>query len=214
MKPLPSIKVGILIVAGTVLVGAGVTMWAQGTSSSAKERYQKLEGEVPAEGELRKQLEASQLKVDDYKNQLQHLEQGVPSLAYVPTLLTELETLGKVHSIEVTGVRPILESRQPKNNDDKSSGSAKKPAYQEMTIEVTGRGTYENVNQMVEGIKKFPKIIAIQTVTLQPHRENSQTDKAKTQTGFILDTTIRLKAYLFPTPNPNKESGSTTGATS
>lgn len=214
MRPLPSIKVGILIVAGTVLIGAGVTMWAQNTSSSAKERYQKLESEVPAESELRRQLTASQEVVDDYKNQLQHLEQGVPTLAYVPTLLTELETLGKVHSIEVTGVRPLLESVQKKNNDDKSSGSGKKPAYQEMTIEVTGRGTYANVNQMVEGIKKFPKIIAIQTVTLQPHRQNSQEDKARTQPGFILDATIRLKAYLFPTLNPKSEAANATGATS
>ena len=122
-------------------------------------------------------------------------------MAYVPTLLSEIENIGKQHSIAVTGVRPIIENKLQKSGDDKASGEQKKAAYQEMLIDVTGRGTYGNVMQMIEALNKFPKIIAIQTVGLVPRRETDEERKANNgSSGIVLDATIRIKAYLFPTP--------------
>lgn len=202
-----SVKFAVIILAGVVVVGGGITFWAKGLSQGSKAHYDQLALEVPEEGELRKMVEDSQLKVDDYRTQLQHLEQSVPNLAYVPTLLTELENLGKAHNITVTGVRPVIEPKVQKNTDDKVSGSgSKKAAYREMAIDITGRGNYGNVMAMVEAIKKFPKIIAIQTVGLTPKRETDE-DRAAGQTGVVLDATVRIKAYLFPNQQASLSSG-------
>lgn len=197
-----SIKFAVIVLAGVIVVGGGVTSWARGASQSSKARYEQLVKEVPDEAQLKTMVSESQGKVDEYKTQLQHLELAVPSLAYVPTLLTELENLGKAHNITVTGVRPVIQQKQQKNTDDKTSGSGtKKQAYREMSIDITGRGNYANVMSMVEAIKKFPKIIAIQTVGLVPRRETEE-EKKQGQTGVVLDATVRIKAYLFSNQQP------------
>ncbi len=214
MNTLPSIRTIVLLMVGALLIGGGATYWASGAASAAKTRYAKLASEVPEEKDLEKMVADSQLKVDDYKNQLNHLEEGVPNLAYVPTLLTELETLGKEHNIAVTGVRPIVADKISKNNDDKASGSEKKPSYQEMSIDITGRGSYADVMQVVEALKKFPKILSIQTVGLNP-KKDAQKDKSSATTTVQLDATVRIKAYLFPLPDKSADSKpGQTGATS
>lgn len=207
MNRLPPIRMVVLLMVGVLLIGGGVTFWANTSSQAAKARYEKLVTEVPDESELNRMVAQSQAKVDDYKTQLQHLEQGVPTLAYVPTLLTELEAMAKQHSIAVTGVRPIVENKFQKNSDDKTSGETKKKtAYEEMSIDISGRGSYGNVMQMIEALKKFPKIIAIQTIGLVPRRESNQNPAAGSATsGIVLDATIRIKAYLFPTPVPGQK---------
>lgn len=196
MKKTTSVRTIVLLCGVVVLAGGGATYWANGASNQAKARYLALEAAVPDEAELKKSVAESQLVVDDYKGQLQHLEQSVPSLAYVPTLLTELEKLGKDHRIEVTGVRPVIGEKTTKSNDDKKGGE-KKAAYQEMSIDINGRGTYADVMSMVDALKKFPKILAVQTVALQPKRATSEKDAAQNN-ARVLDATVRIKAYLFP----------------
>lgn len=197
-----------------VLVGGGVNYWSYGASVAAKARYNTLAAEVPNEGDLRKMVNESQLKVDDYKMQLQHLEQSVPGMAYVPTLLTELELLGKQHNIAVTGVRPVMEPRATKNTDDKQSGGERKKPYTEMSIDISGRGSYENVMQVVEALKKFPKIIAIQTVGLTPKKDTNQKADGPKPTSVVLDANVRIKAYLFPMPQGTDGERPAQGATS
>lgn len=206
MNRLPQTRIVVLLMVVVVLAGGGITMWSRSASQGAKARYQQLVIDVPDEVVLKKMVGETQLVVDDYKSQLQHLELAVPNLAYVPTLLTELESLGKQHNIAVTGVRPIVENRVQRSVDDKAAGTTvKKAPYQEMSIDITGRGSYENVMQMVEALKKFPKIIAIQTVGLQPRRQTGDPQQDANTAGVVLDATVRIKAYLFPMP----ESGST-----
>lgn len=216
MNKQPSIRMVVMAMVGAVLIGGGVNYWANGAAKAAKTRYETLVAEVPNEGELRQMVTDSQTKVDEYKLQLQHLEQSVPGMAYVPTLLTELEMLGKQHNIAVTGVRPVIGERKPVNTDDKASGSEKKKPYQEMSIDISGRGSYENVMQVVEALKKFPKIIAIQTVGLQPKKDTSQKGDGTSEkpAGVVLDATVRIKAYLFPMPQSGGDSKTTQGATS
>ena len=214
MKNQPTVRMVVMALVGAVLVGGGVVYWASGTAKDAKSRYQTLVADDPNEGDLRNMVETSQTKVDETKLQLQHLEQSVPNLAYVPTLLTELELLGKQHNIEVTGVRPVIGEKKAVNTDDKASGGEKKKAYQEMNIDISGRGSYGNVMQVVEALKKFPKIIAIQTVGLQPKKDTSQDANGQKSSGVVLDATVRITAYLFPMPQGSSGNQANQGATS
>ncbi|MCW5936931.1 MAG: type 4a pilus biogenesis protein PilO [Fimbriimonadaceae bacterium] len=200
MSRTPSLKTMVLMALGVIFIGFLATMWTFNMSVDAKQRYNALRAEVPEEEELQEQLAESQYSVDEYRAQLDHLEAGVPGLAYVPTLLQELEELGRQHQITVTGVRPIVDSKslgKGKGANKKELGEAKK-AYQEIMIDITGRGTYANVMGMVEALKTFPKIIAVQTVGLQPKRVTKDLEVAPGD-GPLLDVSIRIKAFLFTT---------------
>jgi Tfp pilus assembly protein PilO len=150
-------------------------------------------------GELTKLKQQAQdpkdleIKLADLNNEaaatgvkLAHLEQGVPEVAYVPTMLKELEAFGKKNGIAVFGVRPMM---PPASAPDKKK---KAKPYEELIIEVKGKGRYASVLQFVRALNTFPKIVAVKAVSLSPKREQAE------QMGYSrLDITIELRAYLF-----------------
>ncbi len=213
MKKLPSFKVAAFLTVCAVVVGGGTTLWAHGASKATEAKYEDLVKQVPEESLLKKEVTESEATVADYRQQLQHLEEAVPRMAYVPTLLTELENLGKAHSITVTGVRPVADNKVAKPSDDKKSVQGKK-AYQEMLIDISGRGTFDNVMEMVDALKSFPKILAVQTVSLQPRKDANQPAGQANKTAPVLDATVRIKAYLFPDPKADTDEKSSGGQTS
>jgi Tfp pilus assembly protein PilO len=212
MKKLPDVKSVALVAAGIVLLGGGATYWAYNLSQEAKARFEKLDNELPKEQVLREMLAKSQYEVDTFREQLQHLEEGVPTLAYIPTLLSELESLGKQHSITVTGVRPVAQSAaQPKPTTDDKKTTKKSNDYKEIGIEFTGRGTYGDVMGMVDSLKKFPKVIAVQTVGLIPKRDRTKTGQQQPAVGSPnLEASVRIKAFVFPDESESRERTQTT----
>jgi len=158
-----------------------------------KARVDDLRTQTQDESEVQSQLLKSQQDLEAAKTTLTHLEQGIPSTAYVPTMLQELEKIGKESGIDVTGVRPV-----PKVNNGASvaaSGdgtqSVAKPAYDELAIEVKGRGTYVSVEKFVKALQTFPKIVGSRTIEIIP-----STDQKLAAQGSV-DITIGLRAYLF-----------------
>ncbi len=121
---------------------------------------------------------------------LAHLEKGIPEIAYVPTMLKELETFGKQNGIDVRGVRPV-----PVAKDKKDKKSRPKP-YNEVTIEIKGKGKYRAVMNFIAAIKNFPKIVAARTVSLTPKNDANNPNSGN------LEVTIELRAFLF---KPDKE---------
>ncbi len=179
-------KTIILTAIAVILTAGGFTYWQMGNKTDAEARVAKLKSEIPDENKLRTDLAQAKAELSDYGVKLEHLEQSVPGVAYVPTLLRELEALGNKSQIVVTGVRPIP---APPATGDKEKD--KKKTYQELDIDITGRGNYKSVMTMVDSLKTFPKIVAVTTVGLVPKRDgnNKQSD--------MLDATVRLKAYMF-----------------
>ena len=106
-------------------------------------------------------------------------------------MLSELEKLGKSSGIAVIGVRPLPKPATPGKKDSAADGEIKKkPAYDELNIEVKGRGTYRSVLNFIESLGKFPKVVAARTVELTPKNDPGQTSSS-------LDVTINLRAYVF-----------------
>ena len=204
MKRGPDIKPAVAIGLGVVILTGGAAFWMSSVASASRQRADKLSLEVPKEADLKADLEQTKAKLTDIQTRLEHLEQGVPSLAYVPTLLTELETLGLSNQVKVTGVRPVVSNSNQKPEDKSSGGGApKKKAYEEISIDITGRGSYGNVMRMVESLLKFPKVVSVQTISLTPVREAAQNGQAATL-GTSLEAVVRIKAYVFADP---QESG-------
>jgi len=170
----------------TLAAGAVGSFFQYQEISDQKQTFDELKKDTRDAKEIQAELEATNEKVETSKIELEHLEKAVPAFAYVPTLLRELEMFGKKNGIDVLGVRPI-----PKVETKDKNGKPKKKAYEELAIEVKGRGLYKNVQAFVAALEKFPKIVGARAVSLTPKNDPNETR------GKLLDVTIELRTFLF-----------------
>ena len=177
-----------------VLTGVMAAVWLGGgfflySGNSEKEaQVEALRKDARDTKELEAELASVKKEAVENASKLAHLEKGIPELAYVPTMLKELEAFGKEHGINVTGVRPV-----PKAEPRGKSKEERKP-YQELTIEVKGRGPYRSVMQFTSALKKFPKIVAARTINLSPKNDQREGEANGPRN---LDVTWELRAFLF-----------------
>jgi Tfp pilus assembly protein PilO len=190
MKKMPNPKV-FLILAGVFVLFGGVASYFQyGAMNELSGKVAVLRSEAKDEASLRMQLEQDKVQLQETSAKLDHLEQGVPEMAYVPTMLKELEAVGKTNGLEILGVRPMpKQAVAPKDKDAKPV----RKAYTELDIEVRCRGSYRSVMNFVNALQTFPKIVAARTVSLSPKQDFSSFGAPK------LEVTVELRSFLFPT---------------
>jgi type IV pilus assembly protein PilO len=152
-------------------------------------KVRRLTGEVQAQRDLPAQLEVSKRELDVTRAQLAHLERNVPEFAYVPTMLRELEALGKRSGLQVVGVRPLEKSDAAKAEEAKG---VRKP-YEEMEIEVTCRGEYASIVKFVQALNGFPKVVGARAISVEPKKDPTRPKEEKPP----LEVNARLRAYLF-----------------
>lgn len=190
----PNPKFFLMLACASLVLGGGAIYWQSSQLSEAREGAKGLRNKLRDERATELEVATTTEKVQESQRQLDHLEMGVPELAYIPTLLTELESVGKQNGIAVLGVRPVVKAAEAKKPD----GTApKKQAYEELNIEVKGRGNYLAVAAFLEALRTFPKIVAVRTVTLSP----KSTDHGGAAFGSpSLDATVEIRAFLFAEP--------------
>ena len=188
MKRQMNPKVFGAMTAFAMLMGGGATYWQFNAASSATAKIAKLQVEVPSNEELQQSLAASTRTLAEYQGTIEHLEAGVPNVAYVPTLMKELEEVGERNNIKVIGVRPVVQVFTAV-----SDGTiAKKKDYEEIEIEIKGRGRYADVKRFLDDLQQFPKVIAVKTVRIEPQREMGD------QGAPRVEATISVALYVFP----------------
>ena len=190
MRKKPNPKFFMALTVLTLVLGLGLVSFQYSALSDAKDRVAKLKKDALDEGELERQLRSSTTDLQQCSARLNHLEKGIPELAYVPTMLKELENVGTENGLQILGVRPVPKQVSPKDQKEKKSSSKKK--YTELDIEVSGRGTYNAVKAFVRALQSFPKIVAARSVAMTPKQETNVVGSPK------LDVTISLRSYLFP----------------
>lgn len=199
-------KTLVLLAIMALVLGGGAVYWQYNSMVEAEVKMKALDEEVPDEAELTASLEEASQKMVALQKELTHLEQGVPQPAYIPTLLKEIEATGRQANLTVTGVRPLLPPPLPPGME------AEKKPYQELDIDITGKGDYQAIINLVNSLRKFPKIVAVKTVNLTP-----RTDPTKATYSHI-DTTLKIRAFVFPTNkdggNANVEMAGTPGGSS
>src|ERR1044072_8698421 len=193
MRKGPNPKLFLMLALAAFVLGGGLCYMAFSNLGSAKENLRKLQAESKNATKLEAELATSVQSLQESTTKLQHLEQGVQDYAYIPTLMAELEKLGKTSGINVTGVRPVPKAAVAKKEEAGDGAPAKRKAYDELDIEVKGRGNYRSVMNFVQALDKFPKIVAARTVELRPKND-------PTLPAASLDVTINLRAYVFPVP--------------
>lgn len=192
-----------------IVAGGGATYWQYTAVSTAKTKIASIQAEIPTERELQQSLVDSGDKLREYTEKVQHLEEGVPDIAYIPTLMKELEKVGVDLDIDVIGVRPAPQSFMGAAKD---SGADKDRAYDEIEIEVTIRGLYDDSKRFLDALEQFAKIIAVKKVNMKPER--AMGDGGSDQ----IETTIYVSVYVFPfeftaPPADTEESDDTEGTT-
>lgn len=165
-----------------------------------------LRQQTEDEKSVQAQLEKSQKDLETAKEALTHLEQGVPSTAYVPTMLQQLQKTGQDCGISVTGVRPAAKQQTAPKPSSDDAQTLTKPAYDELDIDVKGRGNYDSTMKFVKALETFPKIVGLRTIEIVPCLE------IQDQKAGLVDITVGLRAYLFHDTTPSN--GATDGSVS
>ena len=189
MKKNKSPQLFFILAALTLAGGTGASILQISGLNEKWDDLAELKKDTRDPKDIKSELDDTSAKVAAAKTEIEHLERGVPAFAYVPTMLKELEACGKENGIEVLGVRPIPKPAAGPN--DKGTGKKKDP-YQEIAIEVKGRGVFKSVEAFVVALQKFPKIVGARSISLQPKGDIGNPSARK------LDATIELRAYLFP----------------
>lgn len=200
MKGRPDPRLFMLLGGVGVLLGAGL-LYVQYTGLSEQQaNVDKLAAEVRAQRDVPAQLQVSQRDLDRVKSELAHLERNVPDFAYVPTLLRELETIGKASGLKVLGIRPLARSDAAKADDAKG---LQKP-YEEIDIDVTCRGSYGGIVKFVNALNAFPKIVSARAISVEP-----KPDPLQPKLAPELEINARMRAFLFREPQTERKPDTT-----
>jgi Tfp pilus assembly protein PilO len=178
--------------------GLGLMYMQSGKLSAKRIAVEEAQTNVHATNGARKELELSKQRLSELRLKLSHLEKSVADFQYVPTMLAELERYGHSTGIDVSGIRPVAATR-PTNPEETTF----RKAYDQITIDVTGRGTYSQIQSFLGGLDRFPKIVAVRTMSLTP---KTGTDLQQ-MSSPPLEVKLELQVFVFP------QVGSTTPAT-
>jgi Tfp pilus assembly protein PilO len=184
----PKLFLGLSALAVLGGVALSYNQYSQLTAERAKVEEVKMR--VDAATGVRRQLELSEERLAQLQFKLSHLEKSVADFQYIPTLLYELERYGQANGMEVLAVRPSLAPKSEKQEE----ANQRKP-FQEMAIEIKGRGTYAEVQSFLRGLDRFPKIVAARTVSLLPRAQSG--DRSVTGSPK-LELTLDLRVFVFP----------------
>lgn len=173
VDPSKKIFIGLICAAVLMLFVCGFTYYNRATESAVvqKQLAEKKAALEDSEATAR-QLEVVEQKYADASAKLSVLEQGVSEQAYIPTLLRQLEELGKSVNLRVAGVRPKpkqVVAQQPSGDKAKDEAAKKdvKP-YDELDIDIEIDGKYWDVVHFLREVTSFPKIIAVREVQISP----------------------------------------------
>jgi Tfp pilus assembly protein PilO len=144
----------------------------------------------------------------DLQVQLAVLEPALPTYAYVPTFLKQLEGLAQATDNGIAGVRPQIKPQapapapptakaaegegdsppqpaQPQNQPAPQGARSAQDAYDRLPIEVSLKGGYWEAARFLADLASFPKMIAVSEMQVMPV---SRTDLA----GVAPDLQVKL----------------------
>lgn len=201
----PSIRtIAILAAIAGLLCISGILVYMVG-SGQLKAKAKKLaeiETQVDGSQRIAARLETARTKYINAQTELCFLETSVSTYAYVPTLLGQLEQLGKAHNLKVVSVRPEAipppAPYKPKAEGESATASTAKEKkkekpkpYQELKINIELEGSYWCVHDFMLSLTKFPKIVAVKEITVAP------SDSANTPISPKLKASLVVTAFIF-----------------
>lgn len=186
------------------------TVMALGMSMLGKvsAEFEQKQAEVEDGKQIATRLQASEQTYFDSVKELHFLEKSTSTRAYIPTLLKQLEQLGRSVNLKVVAVKPVIEQQAPapkpapeagaqgssKDGDAPPPKRAPKPPYEEQQIDISVEGTYNNALSFLYRLTTFPKILTVNSVEMsrKPTSANEPSSAGRLEikcnvTAFVLD---------------------------
>ncbi len=224
LKPSQKGVTALIVVAAAVFVCCLLAcFWAMQKTSQVSAEKARAEKEIRDNQAIAQTQHDSENKYLDTRAQIRCLESSVSTQAYVPTLLKQIEHLGKSVNLKVNGVRPkapdpnaglakkmaAQTASSGAGGQSPAGGSAAAPAakpeppkpYDELEVDLELEGNYMNALDFLYKLTSFPKIMAVNSVQMDPDNSPGQaiTDSPK------LKIKINLTAFVFKEPAPAKK---------
>ena len=175
--------------------------WNRAASlGSLRNQVSKKEQEVAKSQEIKARLGKVEQEYLTARAELSILEQGVSTKAYVPTLLRQIEELGKTQRLKVVGVRPNQTSSQTPapvapaadsaSGDKAKEQPVKKPEpYDKLNIDLEVHGKYADVMSFVQRVTSFPKIVQVNSMQVSPLTTSDMPEMQSPRLSIKLNTT-------------------------
>jgi len=172
----PSIKtLAVLMVICAALLAVCVLIYVDRSSQLGRSQAKISDKETLLRNsqETIKKLTVVETEYTEDASALSILEKGVSTKEYVPTLLRQLEDMGKREHLRVVGVRPKPAEVTAVAPNATADPGAPKPVkrpdpYNKLIIEVEVNGKYWDVAHFIRDMTAFPKIIAVNEVQATP----------------------------------------------
>lgn len=192
----------ILLTAVALIAGGGLTYWQWGNVGNLETKVSAIERRLGDAAGLSAKVENSRQEVISAGRDLTHLESGVSTAAYIPTLLQELQKTGESCGLKITGVRPLPPpAPAKKNSDDKTPDRPKRKDYESLDVEVKSAGSFDALMAFFRKLEAFPKIVSLRNVSINP---KTKPDGVSLET---IESVLNIRVYVFPpTAEPNKPS--------
>lgn len=209
----------LIVIAALILFGCVLTyLAAAGKVKAAVAELEQKQKKVEESRQIAQKLERSKLDYLDARSQVRYLESSVSTQDFVPTLLKQLEHLGRSVNLNVLGVRPqpapvavaprsissgakasegnVQAASQPKSGAAANGGATGTSAtqqpkpYEELKINLEVEGRYMNALDFLYKLTSFPKIIAVDSVEMSPQ-------ESLVATSPILTMKLTVTAFVL-----------------
>ncbi|HWP31258.1 MAG TPA: type 4a pilus biogenesis protein PilO [Fimbriimonadales bacterium] len=199
-KTFPSPTPFIVLTFVLFVTASALGYWQYTKMSSVQSNVEKLSNDLQNAQQLQAKALRVKLILAESLEKLQHLEAGVSTAAYVPTLLKELESVGRSCNLEIIGVRPLpmnTDKKKKKSDDEnKSSETIQRKPYQELDLEVKSQGSFQNQMLFLQRLQDFPKIVGVQSVSINPKMGKDGKTISSLEAVFV------IRVYVFTILNP------------
>lgn len=156
-----------------------------------------------------KRLPVLETEYEELSHQVAVLEPSLPTEAYIPTFLSQLQTLAGETDNRLTLIKPkprrnLPVAQAPEQDVVADDATTAKPAalqpepeqpvspYDEIGIEVAFEGSYWTALEFLQELKRFPKMIAVNNLSMKPACSRS----AVQGSNPLLEVTFQLIAVI------------------
>ncbi len=194
-----------------IAVVAGILFLQNGALGASNQEVEARRKQLDDDRRITARRDLSRQALEQDREDLRFLEEGVSDAAYVPTLLNQLEDVARATQNRVKAVRPIATEQAPtrlqqrrdpdasaktddKGKDGKEAEAKKKPEpYRKLGIQINLIGTYASIHSFTDRAQRFPKILAVDEISLRPH----QLDRRTQSDVNLLDAELKVTAFVL-----------------
>ena len=150
-----------------------------------KGEIRKRKGELENYSAVYNRIPQLEETLNSMRAQLKGIEWELPSSAYVPTFLQELENWAKECNVKLTNLSPQQAPTSPPPNKEAPEETAKRGAlkgeaksqqttkpkpYETISFNIQVEGNYYAINKFLDGFRRFPKAISLSKLDINPQQ--------------------------------------------